>query len=426
VNPATGHTYYLLSNSDWTDAQSEALTLGGNLTTVNDAAENTWICQTFTNFGGVTRNLWIGLHAIGLDGGNPNSYSWADGSPSTYRNWASQEPNFSDQYTLIIPAPDTNAGQWNNVSDTTQAGYQFFPAYLNYGVAEVVPEPSAYLYQQLPGHFGGDGSDGITVSADDFQLAQDTLICSLSWWGGYTPPQPDSDEFSVLLYSDNNGQPGTILSGFTIGPIDKVTTGDFVNGPDFYPEYLYSATLNEPFLAQAGVRYWLSIDNPPGNSWLWEASDSNLSPGSLRSSDGGVTWDTSNDYDMAFELDATGRPVIGAVSVDKPVLWPPDHRLVNVTVNYSATEACGDVESSLSLFSNEPVLSTGGRSSAFDWMILDEHHVLLRAERSGSGNGRDYEITITCADSSGNTTSKVVHVTVPKARAIDRARKLKP
>jgi hypothetical protein len=134
-----------LENSNWTDAQSQALTLGGNLATVNDAAENAWICQTFTNFGGVTRNLWIGLNAIGLDGGNPNSYSWVDGSSSTYRNWAPQEPNFSDQYTLIIPAPDTNAGQWNNVSDTTQAGYQFFPTYLNYGVAEIVPEPSTYV-----------------------------------------------------------------------------------------------------------------------------------------------------------------------------------------------------------------------------------------------------------------------------------------
>jgi len=144
LNPATGHTYYLLANSDWTDAQSQALSLGGNLATVNDAAENAWISQTFTNFGGVTRNLWIGLNAAGLNGGDPNSYSWVDGSPSTYRNWAPQEPNFSDQYTLIIPAPDTNAGQWNNVSDTTLAGYQSFPAYLNYGVAEVVPEPGTY------------------------------------------------------------------------------------------------------------------------------------------------------------------------------------------------------------------------------------------------------------------------------------------
>src|SRR5882724_5717533 len=78
VNPANGYTYYLLPNSDWTDAQAQALTLGGNLATVNNAAENNWICQTFTNFGGVARSLWIGLNAAGLDGSNPNNYSWVD------------------------------------------------------------------------------------------------------------------------------------------------------------------------------------------------------------------------------------------------------------------------------------------------------------------------------------------------------------
>jgi hypothetical protein len=151
LDPATGHNYYLLSNSDWTDAQSEALSLGGNLVTINDPAEDAWISQTFTNFGGVQRNLWIGLNAIGLDGGNPNNYTWVDGSSSTYRNWAPSEPNFSDQYTIILPGGQANAGQWNNVSDTTSAGYQSNPPIPNYGVVEVVPEPSTYLLALLGG-----------------------------------------------------------------------------------------------------------------------------------------------------------------------------------------------------------------------------------------------------------------------------------
>jgi hypothetical protein len=149
VDPATGHTYYLLANSNWTDAQTQALSLGGNLATVNDAAEDAWISQTFTNFGGVQRNLWIGLNAAGADGGNPNNYHWVDGSSSTYRNWAPGEPNFSDQYTLILPGGDANAGQWNNASDATSAGYQSGPPIPNYGVAEVVPEPSTYLLALL-------------------------------------------------------------------------------------------------------------------------------------------------------------------------------------------------------------------------------------------------------------------------------------
>ncbi|HXI85604.1 MAG TPA: lectin-like protein [Verrucomicrobiae bacterium] len=153
VDPATGHTYYLLANSDWTDAQSQALTLGGNLTTVNDAAENAWISQTFTNFGGVQRNLWIGLNAAGLDGTNPSDYSWIDGSSSNYRNWAPLQPGFTgnpaNQYAYIIPGGNANSGQWNNVPNQTTAGYQFNPAIPLYGVAEVVPEPSTYLLALL-------------------------------------------------------------------------------------------------------------------------------------------------------------------------------------------------------------------------------------------------------------------------------------
>jgi hypothetical protein len=48
-----------------------------------------------------------------------------------------------------------------------------------------------------------------------------------------------------------------------------------------------------------------------------------------------------------------------------------------------------------------------------DWEIIDNHHVRVKAERSGKGNGRVYTINITCTDISGNqntdsTTIKVL------------------
>ena len=46
-------------------------------------------------------------------------------------------------------------------------------------------------------------------------------------------------------------------------------------------------------------------------------------------------------------------------------------------------------------------------------LIVDAHHVKLRAERSGIGNGRIYTITITCTDDKGNATSATVTVSVP-------------
>jgi len=57
----------------------------------------------------------------------------------------------------------------------------------------------------------------------------------------------------------------------------------------------------------------------------------------------------------------------------------------------------------------EPVL----QQESPDWVIVDDHHVKLRAERAGSGDGRVYTILVTCTDGDGNSSSNSVEVTVP-------------
>jgi hypothetical protein len=111
-------------------------------------------------------------------------------------------------------------------------------------------------------------------------------------------------------------------------------------------------------------------------------------------------------------------PVITGISVDQPVLWPPNHRLENVTVSYEVSDECPLPPNSctLSVTTNEPINGTGGGNTSPDWIILDAHHVQLRAERAGNGNGRIYTITITCTDSAGNSSSRSVTVSVPHDR----------
>jgi hypothetical protein len=48
-----------------------------------------------------------------------------------------------------------------------------------------------------------------------------------------------------------------------------------------------------------------------------------------------------------------------------------------------------------------------------EWVIVDAHHVQLRAERQGSGDGLIYTITITCTGPAG-TATKIVTVLVPR------------
>src|SRR5207253_3045064 len=66
-------------------------------------------------------------------------------------------------------------------------------------------------------------------------------------------------------------------------------------------------------------------------------------------------------------------PVISGASADKPALWPPNHQLVDVTVSYAATDNCGEVDSALSVSSNEPVNGMGDGDTATDWEIVDAH-----------------------------------------------------
>jgi predicted extracellular nuclease len=113
-------------------------------------------------------------------------------------------------------------------------------------------------------------------------------------------------------------------------------------------------------------------------------------------------------------IDAT-PPAVTAPSASPSMLLVPNHHLIPVEVSYGATDACDpNVVCTLSVESNEPVDGEGDGNTAFDWEIVDAHHVRLRAERDGRGTGRVYTITVTCRDASGNATVRVATVRVPK------------
>ncbi len=43
INPANGHSYYLLSQNTWSYAEAEAVSLGGHLATIRNAEEDRWV-----------------------------------------------------------------------------------------------------------------------------------------------------------------------------------------------------------------------------------------------------------------------------------------------------------------------------------------------------------------------------------------------
>jgi uncharacterized repeat protein (TIGR01451 family) len=128
----------------------------------------------------------------------------------------------------------------------------------------------------------------------------------------------------------------------------------------------------------------------------------------------------SNPNNNSATANFTGSnppPAINGVSANPSALWPPNHKMVGVAINYSVTDNCGSPSCTLSVSSNEPINGTGDGDTAPDWEIIDTHHVRLRAEQSGNGNGRIYTITITCRDSAGKSSSKSVTVRVSKSQS---------
>jgi hypothetical protein len=112
-------------------------------------------------------------------------------------------------------------------------------------------------------------------------------------------------------------------------------------------------------------------------------------------------------------IECTG-PIISNTSSNPREIWPPNHKMVPVTVNYTVTDNCSSaLACSLSVSSNEPVNGAGDGNTSPDWQVIDAHHVLLRAERAGPGNGRIYTITIHCQDEFGLSSNPTVTVTVP-------------
>lgn len=127
-----------------------------------------------------------------------------------------------------------------------------------------------------------------------------------------------------------------------------------------------------------------------------------------------VPEDDENDSETVVINASNPPPLITGVAVNPPQLWPPNHKLINVAINYKVKDNCGPVTTRLSVASNEAVNGTGDGDTAPDWEIANEHLVRLRAERAGNGNGRVYTITITATDSAGQSSRQAVTINVPK------------
>lgn len=274
-----------------------------------------------------------------------------------------------------------------------------------------------------------DSSCGCIRSEFFTQLANDApLPCPISCPNDITVSNDPGQCGAIVTYPTPTGSSCDHISGSTFGVGDTlVTCTSSTSGSSCSFHVTVNDDQNPSITAPANVTVnadsscsatGVSLGSPTVSDNCPGTTVGNNAPATFPLGTTTVKWTvtdasghTASANQSVTVVDSTA-PVISGASTDPSSLSPPNHKLVDVTVNYSVTDNCGPVTTTLTVTSSEPDNGLGDGDVANDVQVIDSHHVRLRAERSGNGPGRVYTITISSVDGAGNATSQTVTVTV--------------
>jgi hypothetical protein len=253
-----------------------------------------------------------------------------------------------------------------------------------------------------------DGPGGLAISISDLAVQPGTDVLY-----GVRAPADLHGGFGKLYTIDKTTAVATFLGttprrrdSIAFAPAGTLYEVGFVTGPPTL--FTLNPANGAPLTSVPLAEFYGALASRPTDAVLFVGNGDVGQIFNLDPTTGAATLlgDTSPTFvgGLAFRTCAI---TIGGAAADPSSLWPPNHKMVDVTVNYTATDSCGaaaPVSCSLSVSSNE--------GSSLDWSVVDAHHVQLRAERAGNGNGRTYTVTITCTDTAGSSSDAAVTVTV--------------
>jgi hypothetical protein len=160
--------------------------------------------------------------------------------------------------------------------------------------------PAVVLFSQPfngANYYYSDGLPGYAKVYDDFILGGGGTISKVDWSG--LDPNNDLTGFTINIFSDNSGSPGTSLSSSVItGNAGETPSGTLtINN--------YSATLPTAFTASPGTEYYIQIVGTASGAggFYWETS-SQGNDGAL--SDLFTVSPMNNN--LAFTLEGTPEP----------------------------------------------------------------------------------------------------------------------
>jgi WD40 repeat protein len=118
-----------------------------------------------------------------------------------------------------------------------------------------------------------------------------------------------------------------------------------------------------------------------------------------------------------------GTPPTLTLMVTPETLWPPNHRMVDVTVAIDAQDNCGTpavqlIEATSSEPDDAPSGGDGHTTGDIEAAEIGtpDTSIALRAERAGSGDGRVYTLVYEAVDTAGHSTQATTRILVPHSQ----------
>jgi predicted extracellular nuclease len=235
-------------------------------------------------------------------------------------------------------------------------------------------DPDALIIGDLNSYDREDPIDAVRAGPDDTPGTADDYADLVAAYGGeYAYSYVYSGQWGYLDYALANGTLGGQVTGTTVWHINA-------DEPDILD---YDTTYKKP------------------------AQDALYEPNAYRSSD-------HDPVVVGLRLDTVAPEL--AVTATPDMLWPPNHRYRDVTVDVVATDNSGSVTVELvSVTSSEADCCIRRHDRPDDIVIVDDTTFQLRAERY-SHAGRTYTLTYRAVDAAGNETTATAEVTVPHSR----------
>lgn len=240
------------------------------------------------------------------------------------------------------------------------------------GIHVIILATNTWYYTSLAGDTGGATKQISSNSADIVDALMDALVeVRTDVWYEVDSQEGITVSLDPVMYED-------VLGGSTLTFTETVTVeADAAPGD-------YTATVT--FYA---------------NTWPHEGSEIGVE---------------------TITVHVNGAPDCSEAYADPGVLWPPNHKMVAVHIA-GVTDPDGDpvTLTVMGVWQDEPTEGLGDGDVSPDAVIYGDY-IDLRAERSGTGDGRVYHILFTADDSKGGVCECEVTVAAPhsvKAAAVD-------